>query len=57
MDPTPVAGIDLVFVQKGTFLIEKAYSEFNNLVLLANAGCKVVGGACGLGECAGACLK
>lgn len=57
MDPTPIAGIDFVFVQKGSFLIEKAYSEFNNLVFLGNVGCKVVGGACGLGECAGTCPK
>ena len=57
MSPIPVAGIDLVFVQKGTFLIEKAYSEFNNVVLLGDLGCKVVGGACGTSQCGAVCPK
>ena len=46
-----VAGIDFVFVQPGSYLLEKAYSEWNNLLFLSELGCKVVGGVCGTGEC------
>ena len=53
-DAPHIAGIDFVFVQKGSFLIEKAYSEFNNLLLMGEQGCKLVGGACGTSQC-GAC--
>jgi len=46
-----VAGIDFVFVQQGSYLLEKAYSEWNNVHFLSEIGCKLVGGACGTHEC------
>jgi len=49
--PTAIAGIDFVFVKKGTYLIEKAYSEWNNYVFLQDLGCKAVGGACMFAAC------
>jgi len=36
--PTGIAGIDLVFVKKGSYLLEKAYSEWNNALYLAEIG-------------------
>ena len=47
----PVAGIDLVFVERDSYLIEKAYSEFNTEAILIEAGCGFVGGFCGTGDC------
>jgi hypothetical protein len=40
-DQPGIAGIDFVFVQKGNYLLEKAYSEFNNFALLLEFGCKL----------------
>jgi hypothetical protein len=48
---SPIAGIDFVFVQKGSYLIEKAYSELNNVLFLSENGCKTVGGICGTNNC------
>jgi hypothetical protein len=42
-----ISGVDLVFVQKGSYLIEKAYSEYNNALYLSEHGCKFVDGVCG----------
>ena len=53
MSPDPVAGVDLVFVQKDSFLIEKAYSEFNKVGFLTNVGCTLIG--YGLSECGATC--
>jgi hypothetical protein len=46
-DALPVAGVSLVFVQEGSYLLEKVYSEFNNALYLSENGCKFVGGLCG----------
>jgi hypothetical protein len=46
-----IAGVDLVFVQKGSYLIEKLYVEFNNVLYLSENGCKFVGGLCGTNGC------
>ena len=34
--PVPVQGIDILVIQKGTNLIEKDYSEFDNVADLVN---------------------
>jgi hypothetical protein len=40
-EPLGIAGIDLVVVQKGSFLLETAYSEYNNVLFLYEIGCKI----------------
>jgi len=47
----PIAGVSLAFVQKGSYLLEKVYSEFNNVLYLSENGCKFVGGPCGINDC------
>lgn len=47
----PVAGIDFVFVAHDSYLIEKAYSEYNTEAILIGAGCDFVGGVCGTQAC------
>jgi len=50
----PVAGMDLVFVEKGSYLLEKAYSEYNTGQFLHENGCLFVGGYCLQGQCVAA---
>lgn len=50
----PVAGMDLVFVQQGSYLMEKAYSEYNTGHLLHEGGCQFVGGVCQQSQCVAA---
>ncbi|KAG4442531.1 hypothetical protein IFR05_001943 [Cadophora sp. M221] len=49
------AGLDLVFVQKGSYLIEKAWSECDSGGFLRGVGCAFVGGMCGSKACEPAC--
>ncbi|KAH6718256.1 hypothetical protein BKA61DRAFT_732570 [Leptodontidium sp. MPI-SDFR-AT-0119] len=51
----PVAAIDFVFVQKGSYLIEKAWSEYDSGGFLKGVGCAFVGGTCGTNACEPAC--
>ena len=45
------AGINFMWVQKGSYLIEKAYVEYNSVQYLSVIGCKTVGGPCEINNC------
>lgn len=49
--PIGLAGIDLVFIQEGSYRYQTAYSEYNNVLFLAQIGCHFIGGACGMYDC------
>ncbi len=34
----PIAGVDLIFVERGSYRIQKVYSEFNNVLFLRESG-------------------